>query len=218
MTASPNDHSLTSALGHAAATAGYAPSVHNTQPWRWRVLPERLELYAVRDRQLGVSDPDGRLMILSCGTALHHARIALRAEGWTTRVDRLPDPATPDLLARITGTGHAAPSPAAMRVVQSVRVRHTDRRPVAEEEVPEESVAEIVRAAGDEGAQLQILSRDQVVELAAAASKAAAASVDEPQLREELRYWTERAGPAGTGLPPEVLPERAPESTVPARD
>jgi nitroreductase len=215
---SHDDQSLTNALGHAAATAGYAPSVHNTQPWRWRLLPDTLELYAVRDRQLAATDPDGRLMTLSCGAALHHARVALIAEGWATRVDRIPDPGTPDLQARITGTGHAAPSAGAMRLVQSIRVRHTDRRPISDERVPDESVTAIVRAAGEEGAQLQILSRDQVVELAATASKAAAVSADDPVLHEELRYWTDRAGPAGTGLPPEVLPERAPQSTVPARD
>ena len=105
-----------------------------------------------------------------------------------------------------------------MRLVEAMRVRHTDRRPVSDEEVPDESLAAIVRAAGDEGAQLQILGRDQVLELAAAASKAAAVAAEDPQLRDELRYWTDRAGPVGTGLPPEVLPERAAETTVPARD
>ena len=40
---------VAAALAEAAATAGYAPSIHNTQPWRWRVLPDRLELYADRE-------------------------------------------------------------------------------------------------------------------------------------------------------------------------
>ena len=65
------------ALAEAAASAGYAPSVHNTQPWRWRAHPDRLDLYAARDRQLTETDPEGRLLLLSCGAALHHARLAL---------------------------------------------------------------------------------------------------------------------------------------------
>src|SRR5690606_32132752 len=69
-------------LTRAAHAAGMAPSVHNTQPWRWRVFPEWLELYADRSRQLGRADPEGRLMTISCGAALHHARVALAAEGW----------------------------------------------------------------------------------------------------------------------------------------
>ena len=51
------------ALAEAAAAAGYAPSVHNTQPWRWRVHPDRLELYAERARQLAMGDPEGRLLL-----------------------------------------------------------------------------------------------------------------------------------------------------------
>src|SRR4051812_29524525 len=87
------------ALVHAAATAGHAPSIHNTQPWRWHVRPGVLDLYAVRDRQLAVTDPEGRLLTISCGTALHHATVALAATGWAATVTRLPG-GDPDHLAR----------------------------------------------------------------------------------------------------------------------
>nr|WP_231933379.1 nitroreductase family protein [Micromonospora coxensis] len=211
------DRPLTTALAEAAATAGYAPSVHNTQPWRWRVLPDALELRVVRDRQLTATDPEGRLLALSCGAALHHARLALTAEGWTAVVERLPDPAQPDLLARLTGLARAAAEPEAMRMVQCMQVRHTDRRPVSDEPVSTSALGEITRAATDEGAQLQILDSDQVMELAAAAGHAGAVEADDPQLREELLYWTSRAG-TGTGLPPEVLPAQQAQTTVPGRD
>ena len=88
-------------LAEAATAAGRAPSVHNTQPWRWRVLPDRMELHADRSRQLGVSDPDGRLLMISCGAALHHARVALAAEGWRPVVTRHPRPGDPNLLAQV---------------------------------------------------------------------------------------------------------------------
>lgn len=209
--------SLATAYAEAAATAGHAPSVHNTQPWRWRVLPDSLELRAVTDRQLTATDPEGRLAILSCGAALHHARVALAAEGWAPAVERFPDPAEKDLLARISGSRRSEPTPEAMRLVQCMQVRHTDRRPVSDEQVPTAAIDEISRAAGLEGARLQILDHDQVLELAAAAGHAGSVEAEDPQLREELAYWTGRAG-TGTGLPPEVLPEQAPQTTVPARD
>ncbi|MFC4021953.1 Acg family FMN-binding oxidoreductase [Micromonospora sp. GCM10011542] len=208
---------LTTALAEAAATAGHAPSVHNTQPWRWRVLPEALELRAVADRQLTATDPEGRLLALSCGTALHHARLALAAEGWTAVVERMPDPGDKELLARVTTLGRLTADPEAMRMVQSMRVRHTDRRPVSDEPVPTTAIGEIARAVTAEGSRLQLLDRDQVLELAAAASHADTVEADDPQLRAELEYWTSRAG-TGTGLPPEVLPAQAPRTTVPARD
>ncbi|MEH0828121.1 MULTISPECIES: Acg family FMN-binding oxidoreductase [unclassified Micromonospora] len=211
------DRPLTTALAEAAATAGYAPSVHNTQPWRWVVLPDALELRIVRDRQLTATDPEGRLLAISCGAALHHSRLALAAEGWTAVVERLPDPAQPDLLARLTGLHRSGADPDAMRTVQCMQVRHTDRRPVSDEPVPTAAIGDIARAAAAEGTRLQLLDSDQVMELAAAASHAEVVEAKDPQLREELQYWTSRAG-AGTGLPPEVLPQQQPQTTVPGRD
>src|ERR687885_111869 len=96
---------LPAALAKAAAAAGYAPSIHNTQPWRWRVHPDRLELFADPSPQLIAGDPDGELLILSCGTALHHARLALAAEGQAAQVRRFPEPSEPDLLAALVPTG-----------------------------------------------------------------------------------------------------------------
>ncbi|MFF5175806.1 Acg family FMN-binding oxidoreductase [Micromonospora sp. NPDC000089] len=211
------DRPLTTALAEAAATAGYAPSVHNTQPWLWRVLPDALELRVARERQLAATDPEGRLVAISCGAALHHARLALSAEGWTAVVERLPDPAQPDLLARLTGPRRGTADPDAMHLVQCMQVRHTDRRPVSDEPVPAEALGEISRAAGAEGAGLQILAADQLLDLAAAASHAGTVEAEDPQLREELQYWTSRAG-AGTGLTAEVLPQDQPQTTVPGRD
>lgn len=208
---------LAAALAEAATMAGYAPSVHNTQPWRWRVLPDRLELHADRSRQLAAIDPNGRLLLISCGSALHHARLALVAEGWTVEVNRLPDPTAPDLLATLVPTVRTPLTAEAMRAVQAMQVRHTDRRPVSDEPLPAASLKAIAAAAA-EYAGFHVLTADQVLQLAAAAARAAAVEAGDPQIREELEYWTGRAGPAGTGLPAEVLPEQAPQTTVPGRD
>src|ERR1044072_601919 len=116
---------LAAALAQAAAAAGYAPSIHNTQPWRWRVYADRLRRRAPRSRQLAATDPDTRLLTLSCGTALHHARLALAAEGQTVDVRRLPQPSEPDLLAAIVPTGPQQVTGEAMRLVQAMEVRHT---------------------------------------------------------------------------------------------
>lgn len=211
------DRPLTTALAEAAGMAGHAPSVHNIQPWRWKVLPDALELRVVRPSQLAAHDPEGRLLVISCGTALHHARVALAAEGWTPVVERMPDPTQADLLARLTGFQHTGADPDAMHIVQCMQVRHTDRRPVSDEPVSTAALGEIDRAATREGVNLQVLDDDQKIELAGAAQHAAAVEAEDPQLQEELAYWTSRAG-TGTGLPPEVLPQEAPQTTVPARN
>ncbi|MFK3981029.1 Acg family FMN-binding oxidoreductase [Micromonospora sp. NPDC050397] len=208
---------LAATLARAAVAAGYAPSVHNTQPWHWRVESERLELFADRTRQLSVTDPDGRLLLLSCGTALHHATVALAAQGWASKVTRLPDPEQPDLLARLIPDGPIPVTSRARRLFQAAEVRHTDRRPVTDEPVPVSTLAAITTAVAG-AARLQVLTRDQVLGLAAAASRAATVESDDPRVRDELAYWTGRGAPAGAGLPAHVVPGEPPRTTVPERD
>jgi hypothetical protein len=181
------------------------------------VQPDRLLLFADRSRQLAATDPDGKLLVLSCGTALQHARLALLAEGWATQVRYLPDPAQPDLLAEIVASDRAEPTPQAMRLVQAMRVRHTDRRPLSDEALSPDTTAALTNAAAGL-ARLHLLTDDQVLELAAAAHRAGEIEADDPQIRAELAYWTSRSALDGTGLPQDVLPARPPQTTVPARD
>lgn len=205
-------------LAEAAATAGHAPSVHNTQPWRWQVQPDRLELYADRHRQLAVSDPQGRLLLLSCGAALHHARLALGVQGREAVVDRLPDPQTPDLLARITPGPAVAVDPAAVRQIQAMQSRHTDRRPLSDEPLDGTVLDRLRAAALAEGVHLHLLGGEQVYALATAADRAGTVEAADERQREELAYWTGRQAPTGTGLPEHVRPASPPQTTVPARD
>ncbi|MFC0530523.1 Acg family FMN-binding oxidoreductase [Phytohabitans kaempferiae] len=205
-------------LAEVAAAAGYAPSVHNTQPWRWRVADTTLDLYAVRGRQLPGGDPEGRLLTVSCGAALHHARIALAAGGWSAEVTRLPDPADPDHLARISSAGRASVTPEATRLFQAARVRHTDRRPVSDTPASAEAIAAIDRAVRAEDLEMHLLTRDQILELAAAASNADKVEAQDEDQRRELAYWIGGDRPEGSGIPDTAIPSRAPETTVPGRD
>jgi nitroreductase len=204
-------------LAEAAATAGAAPSIHNTQPWRWQVRPDRLDLYAERGRQLAATDPDGRMLTISCGTALHHARAALAARGWRTTVVRLPDPARPDLLARITLADRIPVSPQAMRRYQTIRLRHTDRRPVTRQTVSRATLDALAKAAADEGAHLHVLHPDQVDDLAVAVARAATVDADDPAIQAELDRWTGGPRTEGSGIPDEAIPQRPPRTNVPVR-
>jgi nitroreductase len=207
----------TSVLAAAAHAAGYAPSIHNTQPWRWRV-GSTLDLYADRGRQLGVTDPSGRLLLLSCGAALHHALVTLAAEGWRFEVSRLPDATDPDLLARVRLGEPTAVEPSAVRLLQTMAVRRTDRRPLTETPVDSEVVARIGRVVHGAGARLHVLDREHVVDLAAAAAHAETTESLDPDFRAELAYWAGGVRTAGTGVPGEAIPAHPPQTTVPGRD
>jgi nitroreductase len=204
-------------LAEAAAAAGAAPSIHNTQPWRWQVRPDGLDLCAQRDRQLPATDPDGRMLTISCGAALHHLRVALAAEGWQADISRLPDPADPDLLARINLSDRVAVSPEAMRLYQTVRLRHTDRRPVTREAVSPQSLDVLIRTANDEGCHLHVLHADQVDDLTVAVAHAASLDADDPAIQAELNRWTGGPRTDGTGIPDRAIPARPPQTNVPGR-
>ena len=49
-----------------------AASPHNTQPWRFRVSPTRVELYADPARSLGAFDPYLREMHIGLGCAVEN--------------------------------------------------------------------------------------------------------------------------------------------------
>jgi hypothetical protein len=75
----PRPADLVALLSPAVEQALRAPSVHNTQPRRWRITPSGIELHADGDRHLAATDPDRRDLVLSCGAALHHLQVALAA-------------------------------------------------------------------------------------------------------------------------------------------
>jgi nitroreductase len=206
------------ALAAAAQFAGLAPSIHNTQPWRWRLTGLVLELRAERERQLSVTDPHGHLLLISCGAALHHATTALTADGRQTQVRRMPDERDHDLLATVTVTGAVAASTEAMRAVQILRVRHTDRRPASGVPLPDHAVEAVAAAAAAAGASLHRLRPDDVIELAVVANRAQEAELADPEWQAELGYWAGGVRPDGTGVPDSAIPEEPVASTVPGRD
>lgn len=206
------------ALFAAATTAGRAPSIHNTQPWRWRLTGNELDLYLDRSRGLEATDSDSRLAILSCGAALHHALVSLAAAGWHTILARMPDPEHPDHLARLRLDHRIPVSPEARRHRQTIGLRHTDRRPTAGPPTDTDELNAIVAVVESAGAGLHILRPDQVLELAGAADQAQRTENADTTWQTEVNYWTGGTRPLGSGIPDAVIPDQTTQTTVPGRD
>jgi hypothetical protein len=119
----------------AVALAVRAPSVHNAQPWRWRIGESTVHLYADPSLWLIAADPEQRDLVLRCGAALHHLRVALAVMGWSTIVHRLPDPAEPNHLAAVELVGHR-PTPHDVELAAAIEQRRTDRRRYSSWPVP----------------------------------------------------------------------------------
>ncbi|MFI5909832.1 Acg family FMN-binding oxidoreductase [Dactylosporangium sp. NPDC051541] len=176
-------------VAEASIAALRAPSILNSQPWRWRLNGDQAELWADRSRQLTGLDPDGRLLLLSCGAALNHAVVTLRAAGYSAAVGRRPDPAHPDLVARF-GRGECV---AADALAEAIERRHTDRRPFGDERPGEAVLEELREVAGRHGVHLQIIRDEQVTAFAAAVAHAGEIERDDARFRTDLRTWTNRA-------------------------
>src|ERR1700754_4375941 len=100
---------MNEAVRKALDAAVRAPSPHNTQPWRFEVGSDRIDVLLDRGRILDVVDPNGREARMSCGAALLNLRLALAAQDVFTHADLLPDRDRPEVLAtvRLGGTHKA---------------------------------------------------------------------------------------------------------------
>lgn len=213
----PAVYSAEQVLRSAASTALAAPSIFNTQPWRWQLSGRVLRLWADRARQLLVADPDARLLTVSCGLALHHACVAVAAAGHEALVHRLPDPVDEDLLATIELTGAHQPNVAELSQFDAIARRRTDRRAFSPDPVPEAVALALVSAAESHGAHLHLVHRDDIAALALAAVQAGAIYLDNPRYRQELIKWTHRPQWSRDGVPVDTAVEVSGRA-VPVRD
>ena len=168
---SPTTDDLDRLLEHAVR----APSVLNSQPWRFAVEAERpggpaVHLFADRGRQLAALDPDGRELTMSCGAALYYLRVAARHQGWQPTVALAPDPSDPDALATVTfEPGHRPGGDD--RLFRALALRRTNRRPFRPDPVPFGVPAQLAGAASAEGAALHTFDeradKDRLADLVA---------------------------------------------------
>jgi hypothetical protein len=187
-------------LAMAVEHALRAPSVHNTQPWRWRFRAGGVDLYADRGRHLAATDPDGRDLLLSCGAALHHLRVALAAGGLAVAVERTPDPEDADHLATVTITA-GPPDPADAALFREIPRRRTDRRRMSHRPVPAELLDELSAQARHAGADLVPITGSRLHRrLAVALADAAQRQRWTPGYAAELQQWTRRTAGSRDGV------------------
>jgi hypothetical protein len=189
-------------VDYLIATAARAPSVHNTQPWRFRVTPRALELHADPARKLRV-DPMGREMLISCGAALFGLRLAIRSLGYLPVVELLPDNTRLALLARV-GLGQPQPMTGSERqLLEALPHRHTHRGPFTAEPLPDGLLAGLQHDAVAEGATLALAGGGRGYERLTDIVTAAGRRLDlVPGARADMRDWTRGPGSsARDGVP-----------------
>ncbi|MGW4894058.1 Acg family FMN-binding oxidoreductase [Kitasatospora sp. NPDC004240] len=212
-----------------AAAGSAAPSLHNTQPWRFRPTTDRcgLEVHADPARALPLIDPDGAALQISVGAAVFNLRVAAVRLGRVPTVRLLPDPGTPGLLAVLD---LAAPGPAAATAVDggppfgrdlysAIAERHSSRRPFANRDVPEAVLGELIDAARAEGVTLTALEEDGVHRVLEATADAERRTAADPGRLAETRDWLRAPGDEATdGIPVAALGPQDHDARVPMRE
>lgn len=211
------------ALRRAAVRATYAPSVHNTQPWRMHIASDELRIYADRSRQLPVLDPTGRQLLVSVGCAALNARAALAARGNVVAIERFPDNADPGLAAvlRIVEENSASVDRQLAALDEFIEARQTNRRRFTGDPVPESLLETLEAAAGVENGRLVVIrDPDQRVAVASLSQHADDIENLNPAYRAELRAWTSDDPERRDGVPAVAVPHVTGDSQdeIPIRD
>lgn len=195
--AGPELSTITAALARAMR----APSIHNTQPWRWRRGASGLELLADDTRWLAATDPDRTDLLISCGAMLHHARVAFASLGWPTVIDRTTEPDRPGHLALVE-FARGAPNPDVVALSEAITRRFSNRAPYTSWEVPDGIVDILLKAGSAQGVTVRAADDGSVHrDLAAALAAAEWERRTNRGYLEELVLWTGAPASAHAGVP-----------------
>ena len=184
-----------------------APSSHNTQPWLWEITGDEIALWADRSREMPALDASGRELILSCGAALQHLRLAIRAFGYADIISILPDRAQPDLLARVRLCQQREPSPDDALLFSYIAERHTSRQQFEDRALPAELLQALQQEASQEGVTLHLVQsqteRDEIIKLIKYG--ALVQSSDSATRRDQADWMTPAHSERRDGIPTRAL-------------
>jgi nitroreductase len=173
-----------------AATA--APSMHNSQPWRFvaRLADRVIEVYADPSRTLRRGDPRGRAVHLACGSALFNLRLAIAQSGCEPVARLLPSPRDPLLLASVRLAGPYRARPAERDLYAAIRDSRSRRVPYPRQPLPRGLQAALAEAAALEGASLRLLDQADALRILRRSAAADPDLASDPGYLAELAAWT----------------------------
>jgi nitroreductase len=193
------------AVRDAVMLASRAPSLHNSQPWRWVVDGARLHLWADPRRMMHATDRTGRELLLSCGAVLDHLRVAMAAAGWDSVTDRFPDPSEPVHLATLHLRPLEVVTEAQQRLAAAILRRRTDRLPFAAPAAWPACESALRRAVAPYEVMLDVVGDDARPTLAEASQLTESLRRYDTSYLSELRWWTSPFESDATHVPESAL-------------
>ena len=180
----------TEVIRNAVRLACRAPSLHNSQPWRWVLEGDTLQLFADADRVVRATDSSGREALMACGAILDHFRVAMAGAGYTANVDRFPNPNNRLHVASIDFTPLQFVTDGHRRRADAILLRRTDRLPFAAP--PDwDSFEPALRDLNDsDRVRIDIVPDDQRSQLAEASQLTESLRLYDSSYHAELEWWT----------------------------
>ena len=188
-----------------------APSIHNTQPWRFTATADQLDVFFDPARALPVLDPTHRQQVISCGIAVEFAVVALAAAGWLTEVEPLTDDTDADHLATVRLIGPIEATAIDGELAAAIDRRHTVRDPFQPRDVPAQFLDRLQAEAGAFGTWFKPVTRsEEEVATVFLIDRAEEMEQGDPAYLAELQSWLRTDPAAVDGVPVEAVPSDDP--------
>ncbi|WP_425571454.1 Acg family FMN-binding oxidoreductase [Phytohabitans rumicis] len=220
-------------LRGAVAAAIRAPSLHNSQPWRFRLHDGGIEVRLDRTRPLppaGAGHLGDWAAHIACGAAAFNIQLALAVQDTPARVSLRPYPDDLDVVARLVPDRARPATQAEHNLFEAIPRRHSSRMPFFPDPVPGEIRWRLAEAARAEAAWLELIVGTAAVEAFGQLAHSANRVLErDPGYRAAIARWT-RYEPAPDGVPAasggpvtephDLLPQRpfADRRRAPGRD
>ncbi|TCO20310.1 nitroreductase family protein [Kribbella steppae] len=176
-------------VGIMLAAAGQAPSMHNTQPWRFEINGSVIDVLLDTDRALPAADLSNRFVRVGLGAAAFNLRVAAAMLGHETTLAIDPDPAVPDVVVRIFLADRRVPVAGLASLYGEVSRRFTYRGPMVDRPMSPRLMQLLIEAATSEHAELRWLDDEQRAGLGPIVRSADDRDVhEEDRLHERLRW------------------------------
>ncbi|WP_165547474.1 Acg family FMN-binding oxidoreductase [Kribbella sindirgiensis] len=185
----PIDRLTDDEIGILLTAAVHAPSMHNTQPWRFEVHGPVVDVLLDEERTLQFEDVSGRATHVGLGAAVFNIRVAAAMLGHETRIATHPDPARPEIKARVYLDRREAPVPDLSSLYGEVSQRHTYRGPLLDHPIHLTVRRELDEAACTEGTELHWLEPASVSGLEVLLRQTDAEDLYDEERRQERETW-----------------------------
>ncbi|PKO01771.1 MAG: hypothetical protein CVU43_11205 [Chloroflexi bacterium HGW-Chloroflexi-5] len=131
--------------------ATLAANGHNTQPWKFKIIDETIEIHADTSRHLAVVDPQDREQWISLGCALENLVIAAGATGFASEITY------PDDKQEYISVNLQSATPDISPLFDAIQVRQSTRSEYRQEKLSSDLFDQIHSASAEQGVMFKFI-------------------------------------------------------------